>query len=42
MAATARPLPQASAEPVIRVKNLSIGWGDTIIQKDLSFDVNRG
>ena len=42
MAATARPLPRASAEPVIRVKNLSIGWGDTIIQKDLSFDVNRG
>ena len=42
MAATARPLPQPSTEPVIRVKDLSIGWGDTVIQKDLSFDVNRG
>jgi phospholipid/cholesterol/gamma-HCH transport system ATP-binding protein len=31
-----------NAETIIRVKDLSIGWDDTVIQKDLSFDVHRG
>lgn len=27
---------------IIEVRNLTIGWGDTIIQKDLNFTVERG
>jgi phospholipid/cholesterol/gamma-HCH transport system ATP-binding protein len=33
---------ERAAEPIIRVKDLSIGWDDVVIQKDLSFDVHRG
>lgn len=29
-------------EPIIEVKGLTIGWGDTVLQKDLTFDVKRG
>jgi phospholipid/cholesterol/gamma-HCH transport system ATP-binding protein len=29
-------------EPIIEVKNLTMGWGETILQKDCSFVVNRG
>jgi len=29
-------------EPIIEVKDLTIGWGDVVIQKGLSFDVKRG
>src|SRR5687767_2963297 len=31
-----------SPEPIIRAKNLSIGWGDVVIQKGLTFEVMRG
>jgi phospholipid/cholesterol/gamma-HCH transport system ATP-binding protein len=34
---------RAKAEKsIITVKNLTIGWGDTILQHDLNFDVKRG
>jgi phospholipid/cholesterol/gamma-HCH transport system ATP-binding protein len=34
---------RAKAEkPIIEVKELTIGWGDVILQKNLSFDVQRG
>jgi phospholipid/cholesterol/gamma-HCH transport system ATP-binding protein len=34
---------RAKAEkPIISVKGLSIGWGDTILQQDLNFEVKRG
>jgi phospholipid/cholesterol/gamma-HCH transport system ATP-binding protein len=34
---------RATAEqPMIDVKNLTIGWGDTIVQRDLSFAVKNG
>src|SRR6185295_15596573 len=29
-------------KPIIEVKGLTIGWGDTVLQKDLSFEVKRG
>ena len=34
---------RAKAElPIIDVKGLTIGWGDVILQKDLTFEVRRG
>ena len=34
---------RAKAEkPIITVKNLTIGWGDTILQQGLDFEVQRG
>lgn len=34
---------RAKAEkPIIRVNNLTIGWGDVILQKNLTFDIGRG
>ena len=34
---------RAKAEkPIIEVKDLTIGWGDTILQQHLSFEVKRG
>ena len=34
---------RAKAEkPIITAKDLSIGWGDIILQKDLNFEVRRG
>ena len=34
---------RAKAEkPIISVRGLTIGWGDTILQQDLEFDVQRG
>ena len=34
---------RAKAEqPIIAVKGLTIGWGDVVLQQDLSFEVNRG
>jgi phospholipid/cholesterol/gamma-HCH transport system ATP-binding protein len=29
-------------EPIIEVKNLTMGWDDVILQKNCNFDVNRG
>lgn len=29
-------------KPIIQVKGLSIGWGDVVLQRDLTFDVQRG
>jgi phospholipid/cholesterol/gamma-HCH transport system ATP-binding protein len=31
-----------SADPIIKVDGLTIGWGDVVIQEDLTFDVHRG
>ena len=31
-----------SREPIISVKGLTIGWGDVVLQKDLTFDVHPG
>ena len=31
-----------SAEPIIRVQNLTIGYGETVIQRRLHFDIMRG
>lgn len=34
---------RAQAEkPIISVKGLTIGWGDVVLQQDLTFDVQRG
>lgn len=30
------------SEPLIRVVNLTIGWGDTILQKEANFEIERG
>ena len=30
------------SEPLIRVVDLTIGWGDTILQKDANFEIERG
>src|SRR3954469_15550143 len=32
----------AAQAPIIRVKGLTIGWGDVVLQKDLTFEVQRG
>src|SRR4051794_39052788 len=32
----------AAEKPIIQVKGLTIGWGDVVLQQDLSFDVRRG
>ena len=41
-----RSMPRRSVavaeQPMISVKDLTIGWGDIIIQKDLSFAVKNG
>jgi phospholipid/cholesterol/gamma-HCH transport system ATP-binding protein len=39
-----RPLlpPEEGASPFIEVRNLSMGWGATVLQKDASFTVARG
>lgn len=29
-------------QPLIRVEGLTIGWGDSIVQRNLTFSVNRG
>jgi phospholipid/cholesterol/gamma-HCH transport system ATP-binding protein len=43
---TTRAMPRlarAKAEkPIISVKGLTIGWGDVVLQQDLTFDVRRG
>jgi phospholipid/cholesterol/gamma-HCH transport system ATP-binding protein len=38
MVMTAAP----NTPPIIRVRDLTMGWGDVVLQKDLSFDVQRG
>ena len=40
--ANAAPRTTPNAQPIIQVKDLCIGWGDTVIQKDLTFDVHQG
>jgi phospholipid/cholesterol/gamma-HCH transport system ATP-binding protein len=38
-----RRLPRPPVEkPIIAVKGLTIGWGDVVLQKDLTFEVKRG
>jgi phospholipid/cholesterol/gamma-HCH transport system ATP-binding protein len=34
--------PVASREVVIKVENLTIGWDDVVLQRDASFEVERG
>ena len=34
--------PPVNAEPMIHVEDLTIGWGDVVLQKDASFDVAKG
>ena len=31
-----------SASPLIQVRNLTMGWHDSVLQQDLSFSVERG
>jgi phospholipid/cholesterol/gamma-HCH transport system ATP-binding protein len=31
-----------TGEPIIKVRDLTVGWGDVVIQKNLTFDVHRG
>lgn len=33
---------QGSDEPLIKVENLTMGWGDFVLQKDATFTINRG
>lgn len=40
--ASPRRGPVEAGKPIIEVKGLSIGWGDTVLQKDLTFEVQRG
>jgi phospholipid/cholesterol/gamma-HCH transport system ATP-binding protein len=35
-------LPPVKAEPLITVENLTIGWDDVVLQRDASFEVERG
>ena len=35
-------LPPPQGSPIIKVANLTMGWGDLILQKDCNFVVNRG
>jgi phospholipid/cholesterol/gamma-HCH transport system ATP-binding protein len=32
----------AAPKPIIAVRDLTIGWGDTVVQENLSFEVERG
>lgn len=33
---------RAPRQAIIKVENLTMGWGDVILQKDLSFEIGRG
>ncbi len=35
-------IPREDGAPMIEVENLTMGWGDVVLQKDLSFNVKRG
>ena len=37
-----RPRPALDAPTVVQVTDLTMGWGDVVLQKDLTFDVKRG
>jgi phospholipid/cholesterol/gamma-HCH transport system ATP-binding protein len=37
-----RPSLAEVGQPIIQVKNLTMGWGDVVLQKDCNFVVNRG
>jgi phospholipid/cholesterol/gamma-HCH transport system ATP-binding protein len=37
-----RRVQPTASDPIIVVENLTIGWGDVILQKNLSFEVKRG
>ena len=37
-----RGAPAAETSPLVEVRDLTIGWGDTILQKNATFDVHRG
>lgn len=38
---TGRPAARAS-DPIVEVKGLTVGWGDTVLLEDVSFEVERG
>lgn len=40
--ATDREGALACGDPIIRVKDLTVGWGDVVLQRDLSFEVHEG
>lgn len=35
-------LPRTKAESIIKVTNLTMGWGDVILQENMNFEVKRG
>ncbi|MBX3225958.1 MAG: ATP-binding cassette domain-containing protein [Labilithrix sp.] len=35
-------LPRTKVEDIIEVEHLTMGWGDVVLQEDLSFEVKRG
>jgi phospholipid/cholesterol/gamma-HCH transport system ATP-binding protein len=35
-------LPRTKVENIIKVERLTMGWGDVVLQKDMSFEVKRG
>ena len=37
-----RPMRRPPEKAIITVEHLTIGWGDVVLQKDLSFEVRRG
>jgi len=37
-----RPLRRPVEKPIISVEQLTIGWGDVVLQKNLSFEIRRG
>jgi phospholipid/cholesterol/gamma-HCH transport system ATP-binding protein len=37
-----RPMRRPPEKPIITVDRLTVGWGDVVLQKDLSFEVKRG
>ena len=39
---TLEPIPSESLEPIITVEDLTMAFGDNVIQRDLTFTINRG
>ena len=39
---SAPPRAAAAADPIIQVRDLTMGWGDVVLQRDLTFDVAEG
>jgi phospholipid/cholesterol/gamma-HCH transport system ATP-binding protein len=39
---SAPTMPRTKQETIIKVDNLTMGWGDVVLQKDMNFEVKRG